>query len=66
MQKLIATLIALAGVSEAPATGAVTPKQRVFFENKIRPVLVQHCYECHTPDAKKIGGKLLLDSGRIC
>ncbi len=62
MKKLIATLIALAGVSEAPATGAVTPKQRVFFENKIRPVLVQHCYECHTPDAKKIGGKLLLDS----
>ena len=22
-------------------------KQREFFENKIRPVLVEHCYECH-------------------
>src|SRR5690606_37866712 len=33
-----------------------------FFEKKIRPVLVQHCYECHSSDAKKLGGGLLLDS----
>ena len=33
-----------------------------FFEKKIRPVLVQHCYSCHSVDAKKVGGKLLLDS----
>ena len=32
------------------------------FEKKIRPVLSEHCYECHSADAKKIGGKLLLDS----
>ena len=32
------------------------------FEKKIRPVLVQHCYECHSVDAKKLGGGLLLDS----
>lgn len=32
-----------------------------FFEKKIRPVLVQHCYECHATGAKKIGGGLLLD-----
>jgi hypothetical protein len=31
------------------------------FEKKIRPVLVEHCYECHSAGAKKIGGKLLLD-----
>src|SRR5262245_44236996 len=31
------------------------------FEKKIRPALVQHCYECHSAGAKKIGGKLLLD-----
>lgn len=34
----------------------------MFFENKIRPVLVKHCYECHAADAKELGGKLLLDS----
>lgn len=33
-----------------------------FFEAKIRPVLVQHCYECHSADSKKRGGGLLLDS----
>lgn len=32
-----------------------------FFEKKIRPVLVQHCGECHATGAKKIGGGLLLD-----
>ncbi len=33
-----------------------------FFEAKIRPVLVKHCYECHSTDSKKIEGSLLLDS----
>lgn len=33
-----------------------------FFEAKIRPVLVQHCYECHSADAKTVRGGLLLDS----
>src|SRR5712691_4221388 len=33
-----------------------------FFEKMIRPVLVQHCYECHATDAKAIKGGLLLDS----
>jgi len=33
-----------------------------FFESKIRPVLVKSCYECHSADAKKLGGKLRLDT----
>lgn len=33
-----------------------------FFEKKIRPALVQYCYECHSSDSKKRGGDLLLDS----
>ena len=33
-----------------------------FFEKKIRPVLVEHCYECHAANAKKVRGQLLLDS----
>ena len=32
-----------------------------FFENKIRPVLVKSCYECHSSEHKKIKGKLRLD-----
>src|SRR5262245_15328574 len=33
-----------------------------FFEKKIRPVLVAHCYECHSAKAKKLKGNLRLDS----
>ena len=40
----------------------ISSSGRAFFETKIRPALVQNCYECHTPDAEKIGGKLLLDT----
>lgn len=41
-----------------------TDEQTAFFEAKIRPLLVEHCYECHSADAKEIGGGLLLDSHR--
>src|SRR5262245_28667040 len=34
-----------------------------FFEKKVRPVLVEHCYQCHSIEAgKKKRGGLLLDS----
>src|SRR5262245_61889522 len=33
-----------------------------FFEKKIRPVLVDNCYVCHSSQAKKPQGGLLLDS----
>jgi hypothetical protein len=33
-----------------------------YFETHIRPVLVEHCYECHSADANKSQGELLLDS----
>lgn len=42
-----------------------TPDQLAFFENKIRPVLVEHCYGCHSQDAAtrgKLKGNLFLDS----
>jgi hypothetical protein len=33
-----------------------------FFEKKVRPVLVKHCYSCHSAEAKKIKGELRLDT----
>ena len=33
-----------------------------FFEARIRPALVQHCYSCHSTEAKDLKGGLLLDS----
>ena len=37
----------------------------VFFEKKIRPVLIKHCYQCHSADAarkQKLKGQLQLDT----
>jgi len=39
-----------------------TPEQVVFFEKKIRPVLVGQCYSCHSAEATKLKGGLLLDT----
>lgn len=33
-----------------------------FFEKKIRPVLAQNCYKCHSKDSEKVKGGLLLDN----
>ncbi len=33
-----------------------------FFEKHIRPVLVEHCYECHSAEAKTVQANLLLDT----
>jgi hypothetical protein len=32
-----------------------------FFEARIRPVLIDHCYECHAEDSEDLGGSLRLD-----
>jgi len=33
-----------------------------FFESKIRPVLIQHCYECHSVESGEAEGELQLDT----
>ena len=35
-----------------------------FFESKIRPLLIERCYECHSARSEKIKGGLRLDSGK--
>ncbi|MGC3996312.1 MAG: DUF1549 domain-containing protein [Anaeromyxobacter sp.] len=54
--------LAVACASPWAEAGSVSPADRAFFENRIRPVLVKHCFECHAAGAKKVGGKLLLDT----
>ncbi len=47
------------------AAMAQPPKNQVgleLFEKKIRPALIQYCYECHAADSEDVGGELLLDS----
>ncbi len=40
----------------------ITKEQTEFFETKIRPVLADTCYRCHSADAGKSKGGLTLDS----
>jgi hypothetical protein len=39
-----------------------TRSQIEFFENKVRPVLANHCYKCHSQKAEKVKGGLTLDT----
>jgi cytochrome c553 len=45
------------GFNDAP-----TAEQLAFFEKKVRPVLVENCYKCHSEKAEKLRGGLALDT----
>ncbi len=51
--------IGLAGVF--PVAAADSPGVE-FFESKIRPILVDDCYKCHSAQSEKVKGGLLLDT----
>lgn len=52
--------LALAGI-EAKGAGESEGALVSHFESKIRPVLVEHCYECHSIESGKAKGGLRLD-----
>jgi mono/diheme cytochrome c family protein len=52
----------LAIILSASSALAADPAGVAFFEEKVRPVLVEHCYSCHSAEAKKLKGNLYLDS----
>ena len=58
MNRLLIALL----LSSMPALAAeFAAADLEFFEKKIRPVLAEHCFKCHSADAKKLKGGLLLD-----
>ena len=67
MKRIASLLIGLGLLTLASLAGAqdANTESINFFEQKIRPVLVQHCYACHSEEAataKKLKGGLWLDS----
>lgn len=52
----------LVAVSLSHATETLTQEQTNFFESKIRPVLADNCYKCHSQKAEKVKGGLMLDT----
>ena len=58
-------LVCILAASSAPAWGAAaepTKDQLDFFENKIRPILTDKCYKCHSVESGKSKGGLTLDT----
>ena len=58
---LPALLAASAGFASA-AEMKLTAAQSEFFEKKIRPVLANSCYKCHSAEAEKVKGSLHVDT----
>ncbi len=56
-----ALVMVLVWSSSVGAADAITSEQQEFFESKIRPVLIEHCYECHNSTETREAG-LALDS----
>jgi mono/diheme cytochrome c family protein len=55
---LTTLLLASAASSQAPPTAQVKahdPAKVEFFEKKVRPILADHCYHCHSADTKPAG-----------
>jgi len=55
-------ILALSASPSLAAQAGPGPEQLKFFESRIRPVLVDHCYKCHSAEAGKTKGGLALDT----
>ncbi len=67
MAKLFFHSVALTAIASAifqsASAAPPTPDQLAFFESKIRPILVDNCYKCHSREAEKLKGGLSLEYG---
>lgn len=64
---LASLLIAAAAYGQVDSIDVVekpifSSEQIEFFESQVRPLLVQHCYECHSSDAAELQAGLYVDS----
>src|SRR5688572_2575970 len=59
--QLIALLGALSILADSRAA-APNPEGERFFTGKVQPILAEHCHSCHSHNADKIKGGLVLDS----
>ena len=59
--RLAPLLLALA-LSPGTAAADVDERDLEFFESRVRPILVDRCYSCHSSEARRVRGGLYLDS----
>ena len=58
----LGVFLCCAGAVRAENLPPPNAAQIEFFESKIRPVLANECYKCHSAGAPKLKGKLHLDT----
>ena len=56
-------IVALALSIAVGARAEITAQDTTFFETKVRPLLVEHCYDCHSGDKTKGGLSLETKAG---
>jgi len=61
-QRILITCFLLCFTEVVCVANEADPKGVEFFENKIRPLLVEKCYKCHSADSEKLKGALRLDT----
>ncbi len=54
-------MIAIIGLVAPALAAGPAPDSAEFFEAKVRPVLVEHCYQCHSSQSKKLKAGLRVD-----
>ena len=59
---LLFVLIANIGPISQTMADEIPPAQLAFFEKEVRPLLADHCYKCHSSQAKNVKGGLRLDT----
>ena len=62
MRSLLLSFFAAICAMVVTSAWSVADEATAFFESRIRPVLVEHCYKCHSGSAKSLKGGLRLDS----
>lgn len=59
---VLVCVLSFLGMHELLAEETPNAEQIQFFESKVRPIFVEHCYECHSATADEVEAELLLDS----
>lgn len=58
----VAAIALFASLSLHAAEQKLSADQLEFFEKRVRPILADNCYKCHSQNSEKVKGGLLLDS----
>ena len=48
------------GAADEAALQVTTTEGIAYFEQHVRPLLIRHCYECHSAEANEVKGGLLM------